>query len=159
MGIAKMTRHKQFLNGSGRSSAAKYFTEHLSVSEYYREGAGRLEGNTFAYIGMKSREIDLDRFRALEENRHPESGENLTPRTKGVRKEWTVSKGGKAELVEVPNRRTGMDLTMLVPKTVSEVWLENQNGEFAKLILRAFHNARDRAMAFAETLARTQVCI
>src|SRR5208282_5615142 len=139
MGIAKMTRHKQFKNGSGRSGAAKYFAEHLSVSEYYREGAGRLEGKTVVYMGMKSRVIDLDRFRALEENRHPESGEKLTPRTMGERKERGVNATtGKEELQTVPNRRTGMDLTMLVPKTVSEVWLENQNGEFAKLILRAF---------------------
>ena len=35
-----MIRHKQFTTGTGRSGAAKYFTEHLSVSAYYANGVG-----------------------------------------------------------------------------------------------------------------------
>ena len=32
--IRAMIHHKQFTTGTGRSGAAKYFTEHLSVSDY-----------------------------------------------------------------------------------------------------------------------------
>jgi hypothetical protein len=63
-----VVRHKQFTNGTARAGAAKYFAEHLSVSQVH---------------GLSKQEIDLEVFAALEKNLHPETGERLTPRTNG----------------------------------------------------------------------------
>ena len=54
-----MIRHKQFMTGSGRSGAGKYFTEHLSVSAYYANGVGLLQGQAFDHVGMQFHEVDL----------------------------------------------------------------------------------------------------
>jgi hypothetical protein len=86
-----MIRHKQFTTGSGRSGAGKYFTEHLSVSAYYANGVGLLQGQAFERVGMQVREVDLEVFSALEQNLNPETGEKLTPRTNKTRKEWWSS--------------------------------------------------------------------
>src|SRR5260370_12012834 len=83
-----MSRNKQLTTGTGRSGAAKYFTEHLSVSDYYANGVGLLQGRGFEHVGMQFREVDLAVFSALEQNLNPETGEKLTPRTKKTRKEW-----------------------------------------------------------------------
>ena len=65
-GVKAMIRHKQFMTGTGRSGAAKYFTEHLSVSAYYANGVGLLQGQAFEHVGMQFREVDLAVFSALE---------------------------------------------------------------------------------------------
>jgi hypothetical protein len=115
-----MIRHKQFTTGTGRSGAAKYFTEHLNVSDYYANGVGLLQGRAFEHVGMQFREVDLAVFSALEQNVNPETGEKLTLRTNKTRKEWWFSpETGKREIREVDDRRSGMDLPMIVPKTVS----------------------------------------
>ena len=153
-----MIRHKQFMTGSGRSGAGKYFTEHLSVSAYYANGVGLLQGQAFEHVGMQFREVDLAVFTALEANLNPETGEKLTPRTNKTRKEWWFNpKTGKREIREVDDRRSGMDLPMIVPKTVSEVWAENRGTEMGRAIYLEFISAKDRAMALAESLAMTRV--
>lgn len=154
-----MVRSHQFTNGTGRSGAALYFVEQLSVSDYYRDGVGILQGAAYDHVGLTKREVDLDVFRAIEANTNPETGKRLTPRTNTTREEWGVDKNGKPELKKVPNRRTGMDLTMIVPKTVSEVWLENYGSEFANQIYAAFITSKTTAMNFAESLAKTRVRI
>jgi hypothetical protein len=69
--------------------------------------------------------VDLEVFTALEANLNPETGEKLTPRTNKTRKEWWFNQEtGKREIREVDDRRSGMDLPMIVPKTVSEVWAD-----------------------------------
>jgi hypothetical protein len=50
-----------------------------------------------------------------------------------------------------------MDLPMIVPKTVSEVWAENRETEMGRAIYLEFISAKDRAMALAERLAMTRV--
>jgi conjugative relaxase-like TrwC/TraI family protein len=153
-----MIRHKQFMTGSGRSGAGKYFTEHLSVSAYYANGVGLLQGQAFEHVGMQVREVDLEVFTALEANLNPETGEKLTPRTNKTRKEWWFNpETGKREIREVDDRRSGMDLPMIVPKTVSEVWAENRGTEMGRAIYLEFIAAKDRAMAMAESLAMTRV--
>ena len=153
-----MIRHKQFMTGTGRSGAAKYFTEHLSVSAYYANGVGLLQGQAFEHVGMQFREVDLAVFSALEQNLNPETGEKLTPRTNKTRKEWWFNpETGKREIREVDDRRSGMDLPMIVPKTVSEVWSENRETEMGRAIYLEFISAKDRAMALAESLAMTRV--
>ena len=82
-----MLKAKQFYDSQGKGSAARYFTEHLSPeggrapSAYYLEGAGVLRGGAFAHMGLKSRSVDLEVFKALESNRHPETGARITQRT------------------------------------------------------------------------------
>ena len=146
-----MIRHKQFTTGTGRSGAAKYFTEHLSVSDYYANGVGLLQGLTFERVGMQFREVDLAVFSALEQNLNPETGEKLTPRTNKTRKEWWFNpETGKREVREVDDRRSGMDLPMIVPKTVSEVWAENRGTEMGRAIYLEFISAKDREPALPE---------
>jgi conjugative relaxase-like TrwC/TraI family protein len=153
-----MIRHKQFTTGTGRSGAAKYFTEHLSVSDYYAKGVGLLQGQAFEHVGMQFREVDLAVFTSLEQNHNPETGEKFTPRTNKTRKEWWFNpETGRREVREVDDRRSGMDLPMIVPKTVSEVWSENRETEFGRAIYLEFISAKDRAMALAESLAMTRV--
>jgi hypothetical protein len=150
-----MIRHKQFTTGTGRSGAAKYFTEHLSVSDYYANGVGLLQGLAFEH-GSFARWIW--RCSRLEQNLNPETGEKLTPRTNKTRKEWWFNpETGKREIREVDDRRSGMDLPMIVPKTVSEVWAENRGTEMGRAIYLEFISAKDRAMALAESLAMTRV--
>src|SRR6267378_5392795 len=121
-----MVRHKQFNNGSGKSSASKYYTEHMGVSCYYWQGVGLLQGRTFNHMGLSKREMNLGVFTSLENNVNPETGERITLQTNTTRQEWVVnSKTGKRELETVGDRRTGMDLPCIVPKTVSEVMAEN----------------------------------
>src|SRR5260370_17097416 len=50
-----------------------------------------------------------------------------------------------------------MDLPMIVPKTVSEVWAENRGTEMGRAIYLECIWAKDRAMALAESLAMTRV--
>jgi conjugative relaxase-like TrwC/TraI family protein len=153
-----VVRHKQFTNGTGRSGAAKYYTEHLGVSDYYANGFGLLRGQVLQHLGLSSTAIDLERFVALEKNIHPETGEQLTPRTNGSRQEWGVDKSGRPELKTVDNRRTGLDLPFVVPKTLSEVMAENP-GEWAGAIERVCVAAKERGMSVAESLAKAHVRI
>src|ERR1700675_4117171 len=107
-----MIRHKQFTTGTGRSGAGKYFTEHLSVSAYYANGVGLLQGQAFENVGMQFREVDLEVFTALEANLNPETGEKLTPRTNKTRKEWGFNpETAKGEVGGGDDRPSGMGLT------------------------------------------------
>src|SRR6267378_206772 len=154
-----MVRHKQFNNGSGKSSASKYYTEHMGVSCYYWQGVGLLQGRTFNHMGLSKREMNLGVFTSLENNVNPETGERITLQTNTTRQEWVVnSKTGKRELETVGDRRTGMDLPCIVPKTVSEVMAENP-GEFADAIERVCVAANTKAMQLAESLAKTRIRI
>jgi conjugative relaxase-like TrwC/TraI family protein len=152
-----MLRHKQFSSRAGKGGSARYYTEHLATSEYYAKGVGLLQGRTFDHLGLSKREVDLSVFSALEQNVNPETGERITLRTNDTRKEWRInSKTGENELHLVDNRRPGMDLPFVVPKTVSEVMWENP-GEFADAIERVCILAADKAMGLAENLAMVRV--
>ena len=152
-----MVRHKQFKSGGkGKNGAGNYYCEHLSQSAYYANGMGILQGKTFEHLKMENREISLEVFTALENNLHPLTGEKLTPRTNGTRLERMIDKEtGKEILKEVENRRPGLDLLIVAPKTVGEVCAENP-GKVSDKIMAAFVRSKDKAMQFAETLARTQ---
>lgn len=150
-------RHKWFYTGSGKSSASRYYTDHMGLSCYYQQGVGVLQGETFKHMGLVKREMSADVFAALENNLHPETGERLTLRTNTTRQEWWINpKTGKEELRTVENRRSGIDIPFVVPKTLSEVIAEN-HGEFADQIERICVVAKGKAMGFAESLAQTQV--
>jgi hypothetical protein len=106
---------------------------------------------------LSSREIGKEVFSALEQNLHPETGSQITPRTNSTRQEWGINpKTGEKELQTVDNHRPGMDLPFIVPKTLSEVMAENP-GQFAEAIEKICVAAKDRAMALAESLVKTRV--
>jgi conjugative relaxase-like TrwC/TraI family protein len=152
-----MVRKKQFTTRTGKDGSARYFTEHLSASDYYQSRSGILQGKTFEHLGMSKREVDLKVFSALESNLHPETGKRITLRTNNTRREWWINpKTGREEIRIVDNHRPGMDLPFIVPKTLSEVIAENP-GEFADAIERACVAAKDKAMELAESLALARV--
>src|ERR1700689_3621438 len=85
--------------------AKKYFTESLTRSDYYIDGqevAGRWGGKGATVLGL-SGEVDHKGYFALCDNRHPQTGEQLTPRNKD-------------------NRRVGFDFTFSAPKSVSVLY-------------------------------------
>jgi conjugative relaxase-like TrwC/TraI family protein len=154
-----MVRKKQFTCHGGKNGTARYFTEHLATSDYYAKEVGVLCGRTFERMNLSKREMSYEVFAALEKNIHPETGDRLTPRTNGTRQEWGVNaKTGEKELQTVDNRRPGLDLPFIVPKTLSEVMAENP-GEFEQQLEKICIAAKERAMEFAESLALTRVRI
>jgi hypothetical protein len=153
-----MIHCKQFHDGEGKGSAARYFTEHLaSSSAYYLNGAGLLQGSAFEHMGLSKREMDMEVFRAFEANRHPENGGRITPQTHKTRVFWGINRiTGQREVKKVAKRKTGFDLCLSISKTLSMVIVENQN-EFGREIERLCVQAKDKAMGFAESLARASV--
>jgi conjugative relaxase-like TrwC/TraI family protein len=152
-----MVRKKQFTTRTGKDGSARYFTEHLSASDYYESRGGILKGKTFEHMGMSKREVDFKVFSALESNLHPETGERITLRSNNTRREWWINpETGQEEIRIVDNHRPGMDLPFIVPKTLSEVVAENP-GEFADAIEKICIAAKDKAMELAESLALARV--
>jgi conjugative relaxase-like TrwC/TraI family protein len=152
-----LIRHKQFSTRTGKDGSARYFTDHLSTSDYFVKGAGLLQGRAFDHMGLTKREVDLQVFSALERNINPETGERITLRTNDTRKEWRINpKTGEREFHLVDNRRPGMDLPFVIPKTLSEVMAENP-GTFADAIERLCVAAKDKGMELAESLAMARV--
>jgi conjugative relaxase-like TrwC/TraI family protein len=93
-----------FISGKSNVSEAKdYFTRDLSRPDYYLkdapEMAGQWHGLGAELLGL-SGTVDKERYFALCDNLHPETGEPLTPHTKG-------------------NRRILYDFTFDAPKSVS----------------------------------------
>jgi conjugative relaxase-like TrwC/TraI family protein len=158
-----MLKAKQFYDSQGKGSAARYFTEHLSPeggrapSDYYLEGKGVLRGGTFAHMGLKSRDVDLQVFKALESNKHPETGARITQRTNKTQIRYGIDRiTGERIVKDVANRKSGMDVTLAASKTISMAIVENDN-EFGRSIERVCVQAASKAMTFAETLARVSV--
>ena len=118
------------------AQAKAYFTDALSKSDYYI-GDQELNGT---FRGLLSERLNIrgiatkERFFALCENRHPESGEALTPRTK---KERTV----------------GYDINFHVPKSVSILHAFAGDNH----ILDAFQASVNETMAEIEKGMRTRV--
>jgi conjugative relaxase-like TrwC/TraI family protein len=154
-----MVRNKQFRSQGGKNGTARYFTDHLSTSDYYSKGQGILRGKTFEHMELSKREMTYEVFASLEKNLHPETGASLTPRTNRTRQEWGINpKTGKRELQTVDNRRPGLDLPFVVPKTLSEVMAENP-GQVTDAIEKICVSSMDKAMQLAESLAKTRVRI
>jgi len=87
--------------------AKKYFTQSLTRDDtgYYHEGqelAGQWGGKGAAMLGLEGAVSQRDYF-ALCDNRHPETGERITPRNK-------------------EGRRVGFDFTFSAPKSVSVLY-------------------------------------
>lgn len=107
-----------------------------SSGEYYaeeQEHAGEWGGLAAERLGLAGR-VEGEAFDALCENRHPETGHRLTPRTKSV-------------------RRVGFDLNFHVPKSVSVLYgLTGDRG-----VLQAFTESVRETLDEIESLIRTRV--
>src|SRR5476651_2490750 len=66
------------------AAARQYYAEGLKREDYYSEGqevVGKWHGRAAELLGLSGK-VTPDAFAALVENRHPVTGERLTPRTK-----------------------------------------------------------------------------
>jgi len=122
---------------SKSAKAAKvYFTEGLVREDYYHEGrevAGMWSGLGAKRLGLEGA-VDQPAFFALLDNTHPETGDNLTPRTKD-------------------GRRVGYDFSWSAPKSVSMV--EALTGDTR--IREAFQRCVAETMADLERETKTRV--
>ena len=115
--------------------AAQYY----SRGDYYsadhsQEIIGRYHGKTAERLGLAGKEVTPDTFAALIENRHPETGEQLTMRTR-------------------QNRRCGYDFTFSVPKSASVLYAHTKD----ERILSAFRDSVNETMKEAEQEAEVRV--
>jgi conjugative relaxase-like TrwC/TraI family protein len=116
--------------------AKRYFGEGLSRSDYYIDGqevAGRWGGKGAHRLGL-SGQVDPQSYFALCDNRHPATGEQLTPRQKA-------------------NRRVGYDWTFSAPKAVSVLY--ELSGD--ERILAAFQDSYRETLRAAEAEMKTRV--
>src|SRR5438132_11564419 len=94
------------------SNAKRYFSEHLSVGDYYQEGQktwGQWFGLGAETLGLAG-QVKANDFLALCDNRHPQTSQTLTQRLRQVRKEEGRQEGG---------RRDFYDFTFSAPKSVA----------------------------------------
>jgi conjugative relaxase-like TrwC/TraI family protein len=116
--------------------AKKYYSEGLTREGYYAEGqemAGLWGGIASHKLGLVG-SVDKDAFSRLCENRHPVTGQRLTPRTP-------------------TKRRVGYDFNFHVPKSVTLAY--EYHGD--KRILTAFRQAVRETMEEMEQAAQTRV--
>jgi conjugative relaxase-like TrwC/TraI family protein len=114
----------------------RYYTEGLAREDYYSEKQeiiGQWHGMAAELLGLKG-DVKRDAFAALAENRHPETGKPLTPRTKA-------------------ERRVGYDLNFHAPKSLSI--LHALTGD--DRIVTAFRSAVAETMTEIEALTATRV--
>lgn len=116
--------------------AKRYFGEGLSRSDYYIDGQevpGLWGGKAAERLGL-SGQVDPESYFALCDNRHPATGEQLTPRLK-------------------QNRRVGYDWTFSAPKAVSVLY--ELSGD--ERILEAFQTSYRETLRDAESEMKTRV--
>jgi conjugative relaxase-like TrwC/TraI family protein len=127
-----------FVNHFKSAKAAQdYFTQHLSPGDYFGKDAAEMKGQWHgrgAEMLRLSGEVDKDDFFALCQNRNPETGGQLTPRNRSVRRVLT-------------------DFTFDTPKSVS-LALELGGDE---RILGAFRQSVRETMAEIENDVQTRV--
>lgn len=126
----------RMIQSSSASHAKAYFSESLEKSDYYlsdQELPGR-------YFGKLSKRLELgdtvtkESFFALCENKHPQTGKQLTPLT-------------------LSNRTVGYDINFHCPKSLSVVFALNNDPQ----ILNAFQQSVRETMADIEQDCQTRV--
>lgn len=118
------------------AAARKYYAEGLKREDYYsekQEVVGKWHGKAAGLLGLAG-DVDREHFAALVENRHPLTGEKLTPRTK-------------------EGRRVGYDLNFHAPKSLSVLYAMTQDRD----VLKAFRQAVSDTMAELEARAETRI--
>lgn len=125
------------------ASATRYFDVELSRGDYYADKGelpGTWHGKGAALLGL-SGEVTREAFAALADNRHPETGEQLTPRQKA-------------------DRRAGYDFTFSAPKSVSafyEYLRASGRDDQANALLDVFRTSVRETMAELEPDMRVRV--
>jgi conjugative relaxase-like TrwC/TraI family protein len=118
------------------AAAKQYYAEGLKREDYYSEGqevAGKWHGKAAEMLGL-SGSVKPEEFAALVENRHPGTGEKLTPRMK-------------------EERVVGYDLNFHAPKSLSILYaLTGDEG-----ILTAFRESVAETMSELEEQVSTRV--
>jgi conjugative relaxase-like TrwC/TraI family protein len=118
------------------AAALRYYTEGLAREDYYSEKQeiiGQWHGRAAEHLGLAG-DVKREAFAAMAENRHPDTGKPLTPRTKA-------------------ERRVGYDLNFHAPKSLSI--LHAMTGD--ERIVTAFRSAVAETMAEIEALTATRV--
>jgi conjugative relaxase-like TrwC/TraI family protein len=116
--------------------AKAYFSDALSKSDYYasdQELAGFWQGRFAARLGLEGATAK-EAFFALCENKHPGTGESLTPRTR-------------------EDRTTGYDINFHCPKSVSLLHVFAEDGH----ILKAFQDSVTETMQVIEADGKTRI--
>ena len=125
----------RIIQNTSASGAKSYYTS-PSMADYYSEGqelVGDWHGKGAAWLGL-SGTIGKETWDALCDNRHPETGESLTPRRK-------------------QERRVGYDFNFHVPKSVSLLYGLTRDDR----ILEAFRSSVDETMRDMESEVKTRV--
>lgn len=126
----------RIIESKSRKRAVDYYSSSLAHGDYYLEQAqfpSRWFGAAVERLGLEGA-VTRDAFESLASNRHPCTGEKLTPR-------------------DGPHRRVGYDFNYHCPKGVSLAYA--LTGDVA--IVEAFHDAVDQTMLDAQQLAHTLV--
>ncbi len=126
----------RIIASKSRDRAVRYYATSLAHGDYYLEQAqipSRWFGVAAERLGLAG-EVVADVFEALAYNRHPLTGDKLTPR-------------------DGPHRKVGYDFNFHCPKGVSLAYAIT--GDPA--ILKAFHDAVDVTMLDAERMVHTLV--
>ncbi|HEX3747693.1 MAG TPA: MobF family relaxase [Bryobacteraceae bacterium] len=132
-----------FVNYSKNTKAAQSYFEHLSAGDYYHgkdaaEMPGVWHGKGAERLGLCG-EVTKDDFFALCENRNPQTGEQLTPRTR-------------------IDRRCIIDFTFTAPKSTSLILeLGGDDGRGDPRVLKAFQESVRETMAEIEKDAQTRI--
>ena len=119
------------------AAAKKYFGESLKRSDYYIDGqevAGQWHGKAAERLGLSGEVQDKDYF-ALIDNKHPETGEQLSPRNK-------------------ENRRSGFDFTFSVPKSVSVLYELSHDDRILEALRASVHETMQELEAEMKTRVR-----
>jgi len=125
----------RIIQNTSAAGAKNYYTS-ASMAEYYTEGqelTGIWRGEGAARLGL-SGAVQKEAWDALCDNRHPVTGEALTPRRK-------------------QERRVGYDFNFHVPKSVSLLYGLTQD----ERILDAFRASVDETMQDMESEVKTRV--
>jgi conjugative relaxase-like TrwC/TraI family protein len=132
--------------------AKEYFSEHLSVGDYYSEGQqvlGQWYGEGAEELGL-SGVTRQDDFVRLCENLHPQTGDKLTPRQNTTRLD--IGPDGRPR--QNTNRRVFYDFTFSPAKSVSIAALVGHDPRIVEAHEQAVTMALNQLQAFASTRVR-----
>lgn len=124
----------RIIQNTSSASAKSYY----SKADYYSEGqelTGRWGGKGATRLGLEG-EVSQQAFESLCENRHPQTGEKLTPRMKS-------------------DRTVGYDFNFHVPKGVSVVYALNQDERILEAFRESVHETMEEMEAEMKTRVRT----
>jgi len=138
-------------------AAIEYHDAALARSDYYTQEVGVWGGKAAEMLGLKG-VVTREQFVALAYNKHPVTGQRLTPRTNGERtvkeRVWdSETKKFVEKELTVPNRIAGYDVYGDAPKSLSVYY------ELTKdpVVLELFKEAFNETLAMMEQEVATRI--